>query len=129
MQSLSAKTLLGHAFSHDAAGREAKAIPFYRRAIARGLSRADLRDALIGLGSSLRSVGQTRAAIRTLQKARTLFPRDPAVVLFLALAHASAGQHALALRQVADALLRESKNPLLAPYRKVLGRKFHGLRT
>jgi tetratricopeptide (TPR) repeat protein len=128
MPAPSAITLLHQAFALDANGHEAQAIPLYRRAIAAGLSKKDLRDALICLGSSLRTVGQTQPAIRTLQKARTLYPRDPAIILFLALAHYDAHQPDLALRQLADALLKESPHPGLAPYRSVLGKKFHAVR-
>lgn len=119
---------LKEALVHDAAGREALAIPLYRAAMKKGLSKGDLRDAMICLGSSLRTVGEVKGAIRVLRRARKLYPRDPVVILFLALAHASDGQQLLAIRQLADCVLKESRSPELEPYRKVLARKFHGLR-
>jgi tetratricopeptide (TPR) repeat protein len=124
----SAQAALTQALSLDAAGREKQAIPRYRRAIAAGLKGDDLHTALIGLGSSLRTIGKTQSAIMTLRKARRLFPRDTAVILFLALAHYDAGQKDLAIRQLADALLKESTQPRLKSYRKALIRKFHALR-
>ena len=124
----SAAALLKKALALDAAGQERQAIPLYRRAIARGLTGDDLHTALVCLGSSLRSIGQLAASVRTLRKARTLFPRDPAVMLFLALSHFDAGQHELALRQLADALLKESTDARLLPYRRVLFRKYHAVR-
>jgi len=124
----SATTLLQQALTLDANSHEQKAIPLYRRAISLGLSNKDLHTALICLGSSLRTIGQAHAAIRTLQKARKLFPSDPAITLFLALAHYDARQPDLAIRQLADTLLKESKHPSLAPYRPVLKRKYHALR-
>jgi cyanophycin synthetase len=127
-KSSSALAALKEALSLDAAGYEKQAIPFYRLALARGLANEDLHTALIGLGSSLRTVGQTTAAITTLRKARKLFPRDIVVMMFLALAHYDAGQRDLVIRQLADALLNESTQPRLAPYRRVLARKFHALR-
>jgi tetratricopeptide (TPR) repeat protein len=120
--------LLEQALALDSNSRERDAIPLYRQAIAAGLSAQNLRTALICLGSSQRTVGQTQAAIRTLQKARRLYPRDVTIILFLALAHISGGQSALAIRQLADSLLKESKQTGLKPYRRVLGRKFHGVR-
>ena len=121
--------LLREALALDAAGNERAAIPLYRRALAtRALSPNDQRDALICLGSSLRTTGQFKSSIRTLQQARKLHPRDPAITLFLALAHYDNNQPALALRQLADMLLKESKNPALAPYRETLARKYHALR-
>lgn len=127
-RSSSALAALTEALSLDAAGCEKQAIPLYRLALARGLANEDLHTALIGLGSSLRTVGKTAAAISTLRKARRLFPRDVVVIMFLALAHYDAGQRDLAIRQLGDALLKESKQPRLAGYRRVLGRKYHALR-
>jgi cyanophycin synthetase len=127
-ESSSALAALKKAISLDAAGREKRAIPLYRLALARGLANEDLHTALIGLGSSLRTVGKTAAAITSLRKARRLFPRDLVVILFLALAHYDAGQRDLVIRQLGDALLNESKQPRLADYRRVLARKYHALR-
>ena len=128
MPAATATSLLQQALSLDAAGDESAAIPLYRRAIAKGLSKENLHTALIGLGSSLRTVGETQSALRTLRRARKLFPRDAAITLFIALAHADARQERFALRQLADCLLNESSSPRLTPYRRVLARKFHALR-
>jgi len=127
-KSPSALAALKDALSLDAAGHEKQAILLYRLALARGLANEDLHTALIGLGSSLRTAGQTSAAITTLRKARKLFPRDIVVIMFLALAHYDARQRDLVIRQLANALLNESTQPRLAPYRRVLARKFHALR-
>jgi cyanophycin synthetase len=128
VKSLSATAALTEALSLDAAGREKQAIPLYRLALTRGLANEDLHTALIGLGSSLRTVGNTPAAITTLRKARRLFPRDLVVIMFLALAHYDAGQRDLVIRQLGDALLNESTQPRLKRYRRVLARKYHALR-
>jgi Flp pilus assembly protein TadD len=127
-QRRSALEILSEALVLDAASRESEAIPLYRMAIARGLAKKDLHTALVCLGSSLRTVGQTRAAIVTLRKARRLFPGDITVIMFQALAHYDAGQRDLAIRQLGNALLNESMQPRLAGYRRVLARKFHALR-
>jgi tetratricopeptide (TPR) repeat protein len=127
-KSYSALAALKEALSLDAAGHEQRAIPLYRLALARGLSKEDSHTALVCLGSSLRTVGKTRTAIAALQKARRLFPGDIVVILFLALAHYDAGQHDLVIRQLGHVLLNESTQPRLVPYRRVLARKFHALR-
>lgn len=128
MKKSPALSALNKAFSLDAAGQERQAIPFYRKALAGGLAGDDLHAALVCLGSSLRTVGQTKAGIRTLQKARLQFPKDVTVTLFLALAHYDNGQRDLAVRQLGDALLKESSQPRLAGFRRVLSRKYHALR-
>src|ERR1700722_14735617 len=108
--------LLPPAFPPDRAGREADAIPLYRQAIRTGLTSSALRDALVCLGSSLRTVGELAAARRTLQSARRQFPGDPVVLLFLALVEHDARDAVLALRQVAHLYLTESKDPRIDPY-------------
>jgi chloramphenicol O-acetyltransferase type A len=127
-QSSVALSKLREALALDAAGKERLAVPLYRRALTIGLSGENLHTALVCLGSSLRTIGETQAAIRTLQKARRLFPRDAAVILFLALAHCDAGQTHLAIRQLADGLIKESPQPRLAAYRRTLARKYHAVR-
>ena len=55
------------ASAHDRRGEEAEAIPFYRRALALGLDGENRKGALLGLGSSLRNVGQAAEAVELLQ--------------------------------------------------------------
>jgi cyanophycin synthetase len=127
-ESRSAQAALAEALSVDAAGHEKQAIPLYRQALASGLAGDDLHTALVGLGSSLCTVGKTQAAITTLRKARRLFPSDIVVIMFLALAHYDAGQRDLVIRQLGNALVNESTQPRLKRYRRVLARKYHALR-
>jgi Flp pilus assembly protein TadD len=123
-----AAEILQTAFALDRRGKESRAIPLYRQAIRAGLHGSSLRDAMVCLGSSLRTVGQLAAARRILLKARRRFPGDPVVILFLALVEHDAGNIALALRQVAHLYLSQTKNGRLDPYRAVLKRKFHAAR-
>jgi TolA-binding protein len=60
----------------DQRGRENDAIALYRRAIRLGLKGKPLRDAMIGLGSSLSTVGQHRSAMRILDQARKTFREE-----------------------------------------------------
>jgi tetratricopeptide (TPR) repeat protein len=121
-----AQAALDDAVRFDQRGREDDAIPLYREAIRRGLRGKALRNALIGLGSSLCTAGQHRAALRTLDRARNAFPDDVAVMMFLSYVHARAGQHKLSIRQLADVVVR---NGLVEKsWERVLRQKFHQLR-
>ncbi len=116
------------AFAHDRAGRESEAIPLYRKALSSGgLTRAQLRDTLICLGSSYSTVGQSGGALRCLNRARKLFPEDPVIELFLALVLARSESSIRAVRILGAALLRESRHTGLRKYRRVLARKYRGL--
>lgn len=46
------------AWVHDTLGEEKEAIPFYRAALEHGLGGKDRRGALLGLGSTYRTLGQ-----------------------------------------------------------------------
>lgn len=128
MREISGRAMLRQAIARDAAAKAREAIPLYRRAISQGLKPNELHAAMVGLGSSLRTTGQIAAALRVLQKASRLFLNDPTVTLFLAMTHRDAGQGDLALRQLADLVLKESRNPVLKGYRKTLQRRYHALR-
>jgi tetratricopeptide (TPR) repeat protein len=116
------------AFARDRAGRESEAIPFYRKAISSGgLTHAQQRDALICLGSSYSTVGQSGGAVRCLNRARKLFPEDPVIELFLALVLARSKSSMRAVRILGAALIRDSGHANLRKYRTVLIRKYRGL--
>lgn len=83
--------------AYDFAGREAEAVPRYRRAMALGLPEEALPRVAVQLGSSLRNLGQTEEAVAVLREASERFPGDRAVKAFLALALHSAGRPAEAL--------------------------------
>ena len=87
-----AVNLFQQASEHDAAGREAEAVPLYEGALALGLPDPLAAQALVQLGSSLRNVGRAAHAVAVLDGARGRFPDDAAVRIFRALALESAGR-------------------------------------
>lgn len=54
------------AWSHDSLGLEKEAVPYYEKAIELGLTKDDLKGALLGLGSTYRCLGNY-------EKAETIF--------------------------------------------------------
>jgi hypothetical protein len=123
-----AMAALKSASALDARGGEVEAIPLYLRAIRLGLKGEELRDAMVCLGSSLRTVGKIAAARRILLAARRRFPGDPVVILFLALVEYDAGNLSLVIRQLGYLCTEKPSDPGVAKYRAVLRRKFHALR-
>ncbi len=101
---MDAKEELARAFECDSAGREEEAIPHYRRAIELGLEVEDLAPALLGLGSSLRNVGELEESVAVLSEAVARFPEHAALKVFLGYALWSAGRTAEAMRSVIDAV-------------------------
>lgn len=94
------------AWAHDAAGKERAAVEFYERALAAGLAGEDRAGAWLGLGSTLRGLGEYPRAIAALDRGASEHPDDPAIAVFRAMAlyNSGRGKEALAdvLRLLAD---------------------------
>jgi len=86
------------ACAHDRAGREAEAIPCYEEALSLGLEDPLRQQALLGLGSSYRSVLRHADAIARLWDAAAEYPDDQALQVFLALALWSGGREREAMQ-------------------------------
>lgn len=108
------------AWAHDVLGREKEAIPFYEKAIRRGLKGKDLEGALIGLGSSYRYLGQYEKAIKTLRRATAKFPGNGAAQVFLAMSLYNEGQHGQAIELLLKNLAETSSNPSIASYKRAI---------
>jgi hypothetical protein len=76
----------------DGQGREAEAIPHYRAALQMGLSGDNRQRALLGLGSSLRNVGNFTESVDVLRAATEEFPESSPLRAFLALSLCSVGR-------------------------------------
>lgn len=74
------------AWTHDRLGLEEEAVPFYEGAIRLGLDRSDLGDALLGLGSTYRTLGRYEEALTTLDRAVAEFPEHRGFQVFQAMA-------------------------------------------
>jgi tetratricopeptide (TPR) repeat protein len=74
------------AWVHDKLGLESEAVPFYEAAIQHGLTGEDLRHALLGLGSTYRTLGRYSDALATLTRGVEEFPEDRSMQVFRAMA-------------------------------------------
>lgn len=80
------------AWAHDKLGLEAEAVHYYEAAIRHGLEGEDLRHALLGLGSTYRTLGRYGEALVTLTKGVGAFPRDRSMQVFRAMALYNTGR-------------------------------------
>ena len=90
------------AWVHDSLGREREAVPFYERAIEEGLTGEDLEGAMLGLGSTYRTLGECQRAVEALRSGTTQFPNNRAMQVFLAMALYNTGE----CREAVELLLR-----------------------
>ena len=74
------------AWAHDRLGLEGEAVPYYEAAIRLGLDQVDLRDALLGLGSTYRTLGRYEEALSTLDRGVDEFPDDGGMKVFRSMA-------------------------------------------
>lgn len=70
------------AWSFDVLGEETKAVPYYEKAIELGLPSKELEGALIGLGSTYRTIGEYKKSKETFLKGLKLFPDNHAIKVF-----------------------------------------------
>lgn len=108
------------AWTCDVLGREAEALPYYEKAVALGLPPNELSGALVGLGSTLRVLGQAGRAVEVLRSGRAQFPDNREFDIFLALALHDLGRHDESLRLVLEALCDTTEDPGLTAYQRAL---------
>ncbi len=108
------------AWTYDAMGRSAEALPFYEKAVALGLPPNELSGALVGLGSTLRLLGQLERSAEVLHSGKVQFPDNPEFDVFLALTLHDQGAHGEALRLVLDTLFQTSEDPGLTAYQRAI---------
>ena len=94
--------------------------PTMRKAIALGLPPNELSGALIGLGSTLRSLGHLDRSAEVLRSGQLQFPDNPEFAAFLSLTLHSQGKSADALRLALDTLCETTDDPGLTAYQRAI---------
>lgn len=74
-----------YAWLYDSLGEESNAVPHYEAAIAAGLSGEDLQGALLGLGSTYRTLGEYEKSEAVLRRGLETFPEAHEFVVFHAM--------------------------------------------
>lgn len=108
------------AWVHDKLGLEAEAVPFYEKALEIGLEGEDLHDALLGLGSTYRTLGRYGESLRTLDRGVTEFPEDPAMKVFRAMALYNEGRSKEACQLLLTIMATTDQPEPIARYRNAI---------
>ncbi|NBE52078.1 tetratricopeptide repeat protein [Streptomyces boluensis] len=110
------------AWVHDTLGLEAQAVPHYRRALSLpgGLSAHERENAVLGLGSTYRVLGEYQQAVDTLTTASAEFPENGALKAFLAMALFNVGRHHDAMELLLTLVATTSDDPNVAEYRPAI---------
>ncbi|GKV70195.1 hypothetical protein NCCP2716_26930 [Sporosarcina sp. NCCP-2716] len=105
------------AWSFDVLGEEAKAVPFYERAIELGLSSEDLQGAYLGLGSTYRTLGDYEKSKKTFERAMEVFPANQVLPIFYAMTLYNLQEHSKAMELLLKCVAETSADPDIVSYK------------
>lgn len=108
------------AWSFDLLGEEGKAVSFYENAIKLGLSSKELEGALLGLGSTYRTLGEYEKSEVTFLKGIELFPNNKAIQTFYSMTLYNLNQHSKAMELLLKCLIDTTNDPEIISYKKAI---------
>ncbi|MFB5673924.1 tetratricopeptide repeat protein [Paenibacillus terreus] len=108
------------AWSFDVLGREREAIPFYEKAVSLGLAGEDLEGALLGMGSTYRTLGEYESSQRTFRKGMELFPDNRAMKVFYAMTLYNLQQHPQAMEILLQCIAESSSDSEIQKYKRAI---------
>lgn len=108
------------AWSYDLLGEEEKAVPFYKKAIELGLSDKDFEGALLGLGSTYRTLGKYQDSKNILLQGVERFPTNQAMKTFLAMTLYNLKEHEAAMELLLKCLVESSMDQDIQAYNKAI---------
>lgn len=108
------------AWCNDVLEKEAEAIPFYRKAIECGLDEKSLKGAYLGLGSTLRTLGNYSEAKKILGEAMQLFPQNNEFKVFYSMALYNTNEIEDALYILLNLLVDTTNDENISAYSKAI---------
>lgn len=108
------------AWSFDVLGVEASAIFYYEKAIELGLSEKELEGALLGLGSTYRTLGEYEKSKNVFLKGVELFPSNKAIQVFFAMTLYNLKDHQTAMELLLTCLVDTTSNEEILSYQNAI---------
>ncbi|WP_144509774.1 tetratricopeptide repeat protein [Bacillus sp. FJAT-22090] len=108
------------AWSFDVLGEESKAVPYYEKALALGLLDEELQGALLGLGSTYRTLGDYEQSKRVLLHGMNLFPNNRAIQVFLSMTLYNLKEHQDAMELLLTCLTNTTTDKEILNYQKAI---------
>ena len=108
------------AWLYDNQGKEQAAIPYYIAAIDNGLSGQDLRGALLGLGSTYRTLGEYQKSAQILQQGIDLFPNANEFAVFMAMTQYNLGESKPAVGILLNLLLKVTDDEDIRRFKRAI---------
>lgn len=108
------------AWSFDLLGEEAKAVPYYEKAIELGLTNEELEGALLGLGSTYRTLGEYEQSKRVFLKGIDHFPNNRAMKVFYSMTLYNLEEHHSAMEILLKALVETTTDQEILSYKRAI---------
>jgi tetratricopeptide (TPR) repeat protein len=108
------------AWSFDLLGEESKAVPFYEKAIKLGLSSKELEGALLGLGSTYRTLGEYEKSKSIFLKGIESFPENRAIQTFYSMTLYNLNEHSKAMELLLKCLIDTTTDDEISKYKKAI---------
>lgn len=108
------------ASSLDMLGEEVKAAPLYEKAIKLGLSGKDLEKAIIGLGSTYRTIGEYEKSRIVLEKGIKQFPDNKVITVFYSMTLYNLKEHQAAMELLLTCLMETTEDSDILSYQKAI---------
>ncbi|ATP42125.1 hypothetical protein CSE16_20095 [Solibacillus sp. R5-41] len=108
------------AWSLDVLGEESRAVPFYEKAIQNGLAGEDLENALLGLGSTYRTLGEYEKSREVFQQGVTLFPNNRAIQVFFSMTLYNLNDHKTAMEFLLKCLVETTSDANIENYKRAI---------
>lgn len=115
-----ASVLYQLAWTCDSLGDEREAVPYYEEAIRIGLPEEDEPGAMLGLGSTYRTLGRYGDADVLFREARSKYPGRREFRVFHAMTLYNLGRHAEAMGLLLGEIAETSADPGVGKYRRAI---------
>lgn len=109
------------AWSFDVLGKEAEAVPYYEKAIQLGLNDEDALGAIIGLGSTYRTLGKYKKSKVVFESGLARFPDNNALKTFYAMTLYNVEEHVKAMEILLTCLVQTSNDPDINSFKRAIG--------
>jgi predicted Zn-dependent protease len=108
------------AWVHDVLDLEEEAVPHYRAAIAGGLPAEQARDAMLGLGSTLRALGRDDEAAEVFADGLRRCPGHRPLRVFRAMLRYNTGESREAVADLLRVLVESTEDPEIRQYERAI---------
>ena len=104
----------------DLLGEESSAVPYYEKALALGLTDESSKGAMLGLGSTYRTLGKYEQSKKLLEQAIERFPDELHFQVFYAMTLYNLQEHAKAMDILLKCITKSSQNEDILAYKNAI---------